>query len=373
MLDLSHNELHSTEGLEAMQLLSCLNMSHNRIRSFSALDSLRHLKQLRVLDVSHNLIGEHSVDTTRFLCPSPLSNCYWTQDEAGRRMPCLVTKYWDAYFVLRDMNLKQLDIAGNVIAGDEFSSFVPQLLPKLKVANLEDEDSCFPCPKSFRASLHLLLSISNHSLTQKQSILHSEYLRFGNGLVKSIEASASPRWISRGNGVRLSFLRPEASSSLSVINKSCTWRANSLGQEIQAELCDENEEEDLCPVECVTEFKTDDELLRVLEKAKENNSLVVVDFYRPSCGSCKYIEQGFSKLCKQSGDQEAPVIFLKHNVIDEYDEQSEVAERLRIKSVPLFHFYKNGVLLEAFATRDKERIDASIAKYTSSESSSTSD
>ncbi|CAF2055505.1 unnamed protein product [Brassica oleracea var. botrytis] len=49
---------------------------------------------------------------------------------------------------------------------------------------------------------------------------------------------------------------------------------------------------------------------------------------------------GFSKLCKQSGDQEAPVIFLKHNVIDEYDEQSEVAERLRIKSVSLFHFYK---------------------------------
>lgn len=208
---------------------------------------------------------------------------------------------------------------------------------------------------------------------QKQSILHSEYLRFGNGLVKLIEASAFPRWISRGNGVRLSFLRAEASSSMSVINKSCTWRASSLDQEIQAELSDENEEEDLCPVECVTEFKTDDELVRVLEKAKENNSLVVVDFYRPSCGSCKYIEQGFSKLCKQSGDQEAPVIFLKHNVIDEYDEQSEVAERLRIKSVPLFHFYKNGVLLEAFATRDKERIDASIAKYTSSEPSSTSD
>ncbi|EFH64436.1 hypothetical protein ARALYDRAFT_338394 [Arabidopsis lyrata subsp. lyrata] len=42
-------------------------------------------------------------------------------------------------------------------------------------------------------------------------------------------------------------------------------------------------------------------------------------------------KQGFSKLCKQSGDQEAPVIFLKHNVVDEYDEQSEVAERLRIK------------------------------------------
>lgn len=126
-----------------------------------------------------------------------------------------------------------------------------------------------------------------------------------------------------------------------------------------------DEDEDLCPVECVREFRTDEEFLRILEKAKELDSLVVVDFYRTSCGSCKYIEQGFSKLCKGSGDQEAPVIFLKHNVMDEYDEQSEVAERLRIRAVPLFHFYKNGVLLEAFATRDKERIDAAILRYSS--------
>ena len=45
-------------------------------------------------------------------------------------------------------------------------------------------------------------------------------------------------------------------------------------------------------------------------------------------------------------------------VIDEYDEQSEVADRLRIKIVPLFHFYKDGELVESFATRDKERIIA---------------
>ncbi|XP_010525982.1 PREDICTED: uncharacterized protein LOC104803677 isoform X2 [Tarenaya hassleriana] len=103
----------------------------------------------------------------------------------------------------------------------------------------------------------------------------------------------------------------------------------SVADENHGELSDEDD--DLCPVECVREFKTDEEFQRILEKAKEASSLVVVDFYRTSCGSCKYIEQGFSKLCKGSGDQEAPVIFLKHNVIDEYDEQSEVAERLRIK------------------------------------------
>ncbi|EOA18027.1 hypothetical protein CARUB_v10006468mg [Capsella rubella] len=131
MLDLSHNELHSTEGLEAMQLLSCLNMSHNRIRNFSALDSLRHVKQLKVLDVSHNHIGKHSVDTTRYLCSSPLSNSDWIQDDVRKQNPGLVNKYWDAYLVLRDLNLKQLDIAGNEIAGEEFSSFVLQVVPKL--------------------------------------------------------------------------------------------------------------------------------------------------------------------------------------------------------------------------------------------------
>ncbi|GMH23233.1 hypothetical protein Nepgr_025076 [Nepenthes gracilis] len=123
---------------------------------------------------------------------------------------------------------------------------------------------------------------------------------------------------------------------------------------------DEEEDDDLCPVDCVQEFKTDEEFLSILEKAKKTNSLVVVDFYRTSCGSCKYIERAFSKLCKGSGDEEAPVIFLKHNVMDEYDEQSEVAERLRIRVVPLFHFYKDGVLLEAFPTRDKEKIIEAI-------------
>uniref|UniRef100_A0A0D9VHB2 Thioredoxin domain-containing protein n=1 Tax=Leersia perrieri TaxID=77586 RepID=A0A0D9VHB2_9ORYZ len=94
---------------------------------------------------------------------------------------------------------------------------------------------------------------------------------------------------------------------------------------------EDDDEEEFCPVECVTEFKTDEEFLRILERAKATGALVVVDFFRPSCGSCKYIEKGFMKLCKGSGDDGAPVVFLKHNVIDEYDEQSEVADRLRIK------------------------------------------
>ncbi|MCE3050775.1 hypothetical protein HAX54_048056 [Datura stramonium] len=152
----------------------------------------------------------------------------------------------------------------------------------------------------------------------------------------------------------------ELNVTLQSLMRQCSEIQSSVHDNID-ELLDEDNE--LCPVECVREFKTDEEFSIILEKAKKAGSLVVVDFYRTACGSCKYIEQGFAKLCRGAGDEQAPVIFLKHNVIDEYDEQSEVAERLRIKTVPLFHFYKNGVLLEAFPTRDKERILAAILKY----------
>ncbi|KAG6534144.1 hypothetical protein ZIOFF_008028 [Zingiber officinale] len=132
----------------------------------------------------------------------------------------------------------------------------------------------------------------------------------------------------------------------------------------------EEEEEDVCPVDCVREFKTEDEFSRIMERAKAAGALVVVDFYRTSCGSCKYIEQGFAKLCKCAGDRQAEpeVVFLKHNVSVRV--MFVVAERLRIRAVPLFHFYKNGVLLEAFPTRDKERILLHLAVESSPSSSS---
>ncbi|KAI5022339.1 hypothetical protein ZWY2020_059069 [Hordeum vulgare] len=52
-------------------------------------------------------------------------------------------------------------------------------------------------------------------------------------------------------------------------------------------------------------------------------------------------------------------------VIDEFDAQPEVVDQLRIKVVLLFHLYMVGVPVASFASRDKERIIAAIAKYTS--------
>ncbi|KAF8405025.1 hypothetical protein HHK36_009921 [Tetracentron sinense] len=210
---------------------------------------------------------------------------------------------------------------------------------------------------------------------QRDSILHPRtsfnFARIPEGQLDSGVVCVVPSLLSYRSHVRLWLLRSKMHSTMKNALDSPKIRSTFRPSEIKGILVETNqgelsdEDDDLCPVECVREFKTDEEFFRILEKAKETNSLVVVDFYRTSCGSCKYIEQGFAKLCKRSGDREAAVIFLKHNVIDEYDEQSEVAERLRIKAVPLFHFYKGGVLLEAFPTRDKERIVTAILNYTS--------
>eukprot|EP00775_Hariotina_reticulata_P011568 gene11568-11712_t len=122
-----------------------------------------------------------------------------------------------------------------------------------------------------------------------------------------------------------------------------------------------------CPVECVLDVYNDNQLQAIFEEAGPT-ALVVVDFYKTACGACKYIMPGFIKLCQASANghrsDKPPVVFAKHNVFDE-DEGSvtALAKKYNIRSVPRFVFFKNGVELESFATRDKEKVAAAILKH----------
>lgn len=132
MLDLSNNGIRSIEGLESLQLLCCLNLSKNKICSFSALEPLRLLKSLKVLDISCNEIGAHSIDTRRYLCASPLSHTSdWKSEEFGVS-GAEMTNYWDAFLIFSGLNLRQLDVTGNPIADKKFKLFLCKLLPAMK-------------------------------------------------------------------------------------------------------------------------------------------------------------------------------------------------------------------------------------------------
>lgn len=125
---------------------------------------------------------------------------------------------------------------------------------------------------------------------------------------------------------------------------------------------DSSHDEGACSAECVREVFTAEQLDGAISRA-DPKTLVVVDFYRTACGSCKYISAGFMKLCKGSHDEHEPVEFLKHNVYDEFEQFTELGERLRIKVVPSFYFYRDGKMVDHFATRDKQRIAEAINKH----------
>nr|GLL48145.1 geranylgeranyl transferase type-2 subunit alpha 1-like [Ipomoea trifida] len=134
ILDLSCNQLRSIEGMEAMQLLSCLNLSKNFLCSFTALEPLRHLRSLKVLDISYNEIGAHSIDTRRYLCSSPLchsSGSAWNIEQFSTDA-VNATDYWEAFLVFKHLNLIQLDIAGNAVSDEKLKLLLPELMPSLK-------------------------------------------------------------------------------------------------------------------------------------------------------------------------------------------------------------------------------------------------
>ncbi|KAG5541894.1 hypothetical protein RHGRI_021656 [Rhododendron griersonianum] len=134
MLDLSHNQLRSIEGLEAMQLLSCLNLSNNKIGSFSALEPLKQLQSLRALNISNNEIGAHSVGTRRYLCSSPLSHTAGSDWNFGEFAIDGIdfTNYWEAFSIFKDLKLTQLEIIGNVVAGEKIKLFLVKVMPALR-------------------------------------------------------------------------------------------------------------------------------------------------------------------------------------------------------------------------------------------------
>ncbi|MGN0550380.1 MAG: thioredoxin [Acutalibacteraceae bacterium] len=73
-----------------------------------------------------------------------------------------------------------------------------------------------------------------------------------------------------------------------------------------------------------------------LENIMQDNSIVVVDFWADWCGPCKMLAPVFEQLADEySGD----IKFVKINV----DEESDLASKCGVMSIPTVIFYKNGI------------------------------
>ena len=83
------------------------------------------------------------------------------------------------------------------------------------------------------------------------------------------------------------------------------------------------------------------------------NQRVVVDFYADWCGPCRMISPTYLELASDYKQ----IKCLKVNV----DKAQEVAQRCGVRSMPTFHFYRNGVKVKEIVGANKAALQYEFA------------
>lgn len=87
------------------------------------------------------------------------------------------------------------------------------------------------------------------------------------------------------------------------------------------------------------------------------DKLVVVDYSTTWCGPCKVIAPKFEEL----SDKYSDAVFLKV-IGDASPEASKLMKREGVRSVPSFHYFKNGDKVDVVNGANAEAIEAAITK-----------
>jgi len=106
----------------------------------------------------------------------------------------------------------------------------------------------------------------------------------------------------------------------------------------------------------IEHIKTLEQFNTVLNRAGPGK-LVVVDFWASWCGPCKRIAPAFAQLAEQKKDV---AVFAKVDV----DNAKKVAQSKNIKSMPTFHFYKNGRKIDEMKGANEAMLRTKVNAYT---------
>lgn len=94
-----------------------------------------------------------------------------------------------------------------------------------------------------------------------------------------------------------------------------------------------------------------------LESEKEENSLLVADFWAEWCAPCKTMEPIMDSLAEKLGDE---VFFGKVNVEDERD----AASQYQVSSIPAILFFKDGEVKDrVIGARAEEDLEEKIKEF----------
>mmetsp|Transcript_10449 Transcript_10449/g.24851 ORF Transcript_10449/g.24851 Transcript_10449/m.24851 type:complete len:149 (-) Transcript_10449:301-747(-) len=92
--------------------------------------------------------------------------------------------------------------------------------------------------------------------------------------------------------------------------------------------------------------------------SNSGGSLVVVDYSTTWCGPCKVIAPKFEEF----SDKYPDAVFLKV-VGDASPDASKLMKREGVRSVPSFHYFKDGEKVDVVNGANAEAIEASITKH----------
>merc|ERR1712232_774851 len=92
--------------------------------------------------------------------------------------------------------------------------------------------------------------------------------------------------------------------------------------------------------------------------ASAGKSLVIVDYSTTWCGPCKVIVPKFEEM----SDIYSDAVFLKV-IGDSTPEASKLMKREGVRSVPSFHYFKDGEKVDVVNGANAEAIEATISKH----------
>jgi thioredoxin 1 len=93
---------------------------------------------------------------------------------------------------------------------------------------------------------------------------------------------------------------------------------------------------------------------------ESGDKLVIIDYSTTWCGPCKVIAPKFEEFSNKYPN----AIFLKV-IGDASPDASKLMKREGVRSVPSFHYFKNGEKVDVVNGANADAIEAAITKYTS--------
>eukprot|EP00622_Pseudochattonella_farcimen_P003451 FR738634.1.p2 GENE.FR738634.1~~FR738634.1.p2 ORF type:complete len:124 (+),score=9.71 FR738634.1:33-374(+) len=112
----------------------------------------------------------------------------------------------------------------------------------------------------------------------------------------------------------------------------------------------------MTPTAAVAEVSSESDFDKAISGA--GDSLVVIDFSTTWCGPCKVMEPKFVAM----SDEFTGAVFLKV-IGDSSPDASKLMKREGVRSVPAFHFWKNGEKLDMVNGANVDALQGAITKY----------